>query len=65
MIKAILYIFTLIMTIWAMEGLELNKFFKQSRVYQARLIYLLVAICISYLTTNFIYDFIISFQIIK
>ena len=65
MTKAILYIFTLIMTIWSMEGLELNKFFKQSRVYQARLIYLLIAICISYLTTNFIYDFIISFQILK
>lgn len=65
MIKAILYIFTLIMTIWAMEGLNLNKFFKQNRVYQARLIYLLIATCISYLTTNFIYDFIVSFQIIK
>ena len=65
MIKAILYIFTLIMTIWAMEGLDLNKFFKQSRVYQARLIYLLIAICISCLSTNFIYDFIVSFQIIK
>ena len=65
MTKTILYIFSLIMTIWAMEGLELNKLFKQSRVYQARLIYLMIAMSISYLTTNFIYDFIISFQIIK
>ena len=65
MIKSILYIFTLIMTIWAMEGLDLNRFFKQSRVYQARFIYLLIAMCISYLATNFIYDFIVSFQIIK
>ena len=53
------------MSIWAMEGLDLNRVFKQGRVYQARLIYLLIAICISYLTTNFIYDFIVSFQIIK
>jgi len=65
MIKASLYIFSLIMSIWAMEGLDLNRFFKQSRVYQARLIYLMLAMCISYLVTNFIYDFIISFQIIK
>ena len=65
MIKSILYIFSLIMCIWSMEGLELNKFFKQSRVYQARLVYLMVAMSISYLVTNFIYDFIISFQIIK
>lgn len=65
MIKAVIYIFTLIMTIWAMEGLDLNRFFKQSRVYQARIIYLMLAMCISYLVTNFMYDFIISFQIIK
>ena len=65
MIKAILYIFTLIMTIWAMDGLDLNRFFKQNRVYQARLIYLMLAMCISYLATNFMYDFIICFQIIK
>ena len=65
MIKAILYIFSLVMSIWAMEGLDLNRFFKQSRVYQARLIYLMLAMCISYLVTNFIYDFFISFQILK
>ena len=65
MIKSILYIFTLIMTIWAMDGLDLNRFFKQNRVYQARLIYLMLAMCISYLVTNFMYDFIICFQIIK
>ena len=45
-----------------MEGLELNKFFKQGRIYQARLIYLIIAICISYLVTNFIYDFFVSFN---
>lgn len=65
MIKVILYIFTLIMTIWAMEGLDLNRLFKQSRIYQARIIYLMISMSISYLVTNFVYDFIISFQIIK
>ena len=65
MIKIALYIFTLIMTIWSMEGLNLNSLFKQGRVYQARLIYLMIAMSISYLTTNFMYDFIISFQILK
>ena len=65
MIKVTLYVLTLIMSIWAMEGLDLNRFFKQSRIYQARLIYLMLAMSISYLVTNFMYDFIISFQIIK
>lgn len=65
MFKIYLYIFSLIMTIWAMEGINLNKFFKQGRIYQARIIYLIIAICISYLVTNFIYDFFINFQILK
>ena len=65
MIKAILYAAILPFVIWAMEGLELNKFFKQSRVIQARIMYLLIAMCITYLTVNFFYDFFINFQIIK
>ena len=65
MLKQVIYVFTLIITIWAMEGLDLNKLFKQSRIYQARLIYLMIAISISYLVTNFIYDFVISLQVIK
>ena len=64
MIKAILYILSLPFTIWAMEGLDLNKFFKQSRVYQARIMYLMIAMSISYLTVNFLYDFFINFRII-
>ena len=65
MIKAVLYVLLLPFTIWAMEGLDLNRLFKQSRIYQARIIYLMLAMCISYLVTNFIYDFFINFQIIK
>jgi len=64
MIKAILYIFSLPLTIWAMEGLNLNRFFKQGKIYQARIIYLMVSMCISYLVTNFLYDFFINFKII-
>ena len=64
MIKAILYVFTLIMSIWAMEGLDLNRFFKQSRITQARIMYLMIAMSISYLVVNFLYDFFINCKII-
>ena len=64
MIKAILYVLILPFTIWAMEGLDLNKFFKQSRVYQARIMYLMIAMSISYLVVNFLYDFFINFKVI-
>lgn len=64
MIKLILYILTLPFSIWAMEGLNINKLFKQNRVYQARIVYLMLAMCISYLITNFMYDFFINCKII-
>ena len=64
MIKVVLYVLLLPFTIWAMEGLDLNRFFKQSRVYQARIMYLMIAMSISYLTVNFLYDFFINFRII-
>lgn len=57
MIKIMLYIVILPLSIWAIEGLDLNRFFKQSRIYQARIIYLMVAFSITYLVANFIYDF--------
>lgn len=64
MIKAILYIIIFIFTIWAMEGLDLNRFFKQSKVYQARIMYLMIAMSITYLTVNFLYDFFINFKVV-
>lgn len=64
MIKTVLYIITLIFTIWALEGLNLNKIFKQGRIYQARIIYLMLAMGISYLVTNFLYDFFLNCRLI-
>lgn len=61
-IKIILYILFLFVTLYSMDGLNINKYFKQSRVIQARLIYILVAIAISYLVTNFCYDFVMCFK---
>lgn len=64
MIKSFLYIMILPFTIWMMEGLDLNKLFKQGRVIQARVIYLMIAISLTYLTVNFFYDFFINTKIL-
>ena len=63
-IKAILYLIILPLSIWAVGGLNLNKFFKQSRIYEARLLYLMISMSISYLIVNSLYDFFINFKII-
>ena len=64
MSKIILYVIIFPFTIWALDGLDLNRFYKQSRILQARIIYLMLANSISYLVVNFLYDFITSFKII-
>lgn len=65
MIKTLLYCAVFPFTIWALEGLDLNRFFKQSRVLQARIIYLLLCMSVSYLVVNFLYDFAANCPIIK
>lgn len=63
MLKIILYVIIFPFTVWSMEGLDLNRFFKQSRVFQARMIYLMLAMSLTYLVVNFLYDFVINFKI--
>lgn len=60
--KAVLYIAIFFIVIWAMSGLNLNKLFKQARVYQARIIYIFIAMSITYLVTNCLYDFYMCFS---
>ena len=64
-IKIILYIIFIPLVIWSMDGLNLNKIIKQSRIAQAKIIYLILSLIVSYLLVNFLYDFYINFRFIK
>ena len=54
--KLLLYVFVTIITIWAMDAVDINKIFKKNRVLQASLFYFLLGISLIYLVTNFIMD---------
>ena len=56
-IKTILYIVVVPLTIWALESLNINQFFKKNRYYQSRILYLILSLGLSYLVVNFFYDF--------
>jgi len=58
MTKFVLYILVTIFTTWAMDGVNINAFFKKGQVAKARVAYFLILLSIIYLVTNFIYDFI-------
>ena len=57
MIKTIFYLIVAVITLWCLDSVRLNDFFKQNRVIQARVMYLFITLSVSYLVVNFIYDF--------
>lgn len=57
MLKSILYIVITIVSIWALESVNITNLFKKNRYYQARILYLFVSLALSYLVVNFLYDF--------
>ena len=58
MTKFILYILITILSVWAMDGVNINFLFKKGQVVKARVVYFLILLSIIYLVTNFIYDFV-------
>lgn len=62
--KTILYLVTTPLVIWALDSINITNVFKKNRYYQARALYLILTLSLSYLTVNFIYDFVMYSRII-
>lgn len=58
--KLFLYLLMGIIVIYAMDSLNINSLFKKGRVIQARIMYFMIFMSLTYLTTNFIYDLFIT-----
>ena len=57
MLKTLLYFLITVASIWAIDSINITNIFKKNKYYQARVLYLFIALSISYLVTNFLYDF--------
>lgn len=57
MIKAYLYAIVLILVIWVMDCVDINRIFKKNKNLQARILYLMICIVITYMVVNFLWDF--------
>ena len=55
--KVLLYAVTFLVSMWALECVRFDQIFKKGRVLQIKILYIMLAFSLSYLTTNFIYDF--------
>lgn len=62
MYNLLLYSIVLVIVIWAMEGVNINTIFKKNRMYQARIMYILIVLSLTYLSSNFILDFLNSLK---
>lgn len=56
-VKYFIYILVGILVIWSFDSLNINSLFKKNRVLQARVLYFMLALSMTYLVTNFIWDF--------
>jgi len=63
-VKFILYIFVAIIVIWSMDSININNIFKKNHTKQAKVFYFLLCLVMTYLITNFIFDFFFSTQIL-
>lgn len=59
-VKVLLYLITTPIILYSLDSININQIFKKNKVFQARIFYLILALCLIFLLTNFIYDFFIS-----
>lgn len=64
MIRIILYCVCVPLSIWALDSINITNVFKKNRYYASRVLYLMLALSLSYLTVNFFMDFFTSTRFI-
>ena len=58
MVKFAVYILSAIIVTWSIDAVNINAIFKQNKVYQARVFYLVLIFVFTHLLGSFLYDFI-------
>ncbi len=54
--KLFLYLFVSVIVIFSIDSVNINGIFKKNKVFQARIFYFLLALCMIELLTNFLYN---------
>jgi len=59
-VKVFIYVIVSVLVIFSLDSLNINKFFKKNKIFQATLFYFFIGLSLIYLVSNFIYDFFTS-----
>lgn len=55
--KLYVYIFFSMLSAFALSAVNFNKILKENRYFESRILVVLLSLVISYIVTNFIYEF--------
>ena len=58
MVKFAVYVLAAIISLFALDSINLNVIFKKNKVVQSRVFYLVLVFIFTYLLGSFLYDFI-------
>ena len=56
-VKFLLYLVTIPFVMYALDSLNINHLFKKNKILQARILYIIIGLVLTYLLVNFMYDF--------
>lgn len=56
-IKLYFYVFFVMLSAYTLTGINFDSIMKKNKIWEARLLVLILSIIMGYLTTNFIFDF--------
>lgn len=62
--KLIIYFINIMLCIFALSGINFEKFIKKNRIWETRVLVMILSFVLAYLLTGFIIDFIESSHII-
>lgn len=55
-VKFFIYIFSTIIVIYSLDSININSIFKKNKEYQAKIFFLILALCMIELLTSFLYN---------
>ncbi len=55
--KLLVYVFNIMLCIFSLSGINYEKFIKSKRVWETRILVVVLSLVLAYLLTNFIFDF--------
>lgn len=61
-IRVFIYFLCFILSLYALNALDFNRFVKQGRTLQAQILYFIIACCLAYLMGNFLMAVIYHFN---